>query len=321
MSEVPPGRPSRLLVVVADDFGIGVETSRGIIDAARDGPVTGTSALVVAEACEASLPLLDGAPDLELGLHVALTGGFRPIQATRASGLVGRDGRFGSLATLCAACLTGRVSRAALRDEIAAQAERLRRLADRPPVYFDGHHHAHELPVIRDVVAELAQAGVLPAVTRVTPEPEGIRRRLTGDRLRRRILDALGRRAASHFARYALRTNDTLFGTFVDPARAVTGGFPWAAHLSHLPEAGVVEWMVHPGRPDPTLRGIDPYIEGRVAEWRALTAPEHRAAWAGLPWPRVGKASLRVGEGGGPSSRPGTGPVPSGGAAPDRRIG
>lgn len=290
---VPPGRPSRLLVVVADDFGLGVETSRGIIDAARDGPVTGTSTLVVAEACEASLPLLDNAPGLELGLHVALTGGFRPVMATHASGFVGRDGRFGALAALFVACLTRRVSRAALREEIAGQAERLCRLAGRPPVYFDGHHHAHELPVIREVVAELAQEGILPAVTRVTPEPESIRRSVPGDRFRRRVLDALGHRTASVFARHALRFNDALFGTFVDPGRVDAREFPWAVHLSHLPDAGVVEWMVHPGRPDPTLRGLDPYVDGRVVEWRALTAPEHRAAWAGLSWPRGGKAGLR----------------------------
>jgi predicted glycoside hydrolase/deacetylase ChbG (UPF0249 family) len=288
---VPSGRPARLLIVVADDFGIGVETSRGIIDAARDGPVTSTSALAVAEACEASLPLLEGAPGLELGLHVALTGGFRPVTATRASGFVGPDGRLGTLTALFVACLGRRVSRAALRDEIGAQAERLRRFAGRPPVYFDGHHHVHELPVVREVVAELAAEGVLPAVTRVTAEPAGVRRSVPGDRFRRQILDAMGRRAASLFARRALPANDALFGTFVDPGRVA--GFPWAAHLSHLPAAGVIEWMVHPGRPDPTLRGLDPYVEGRVVEWRALTAPEYRAAWAGLPWPRGGKARLR----------------------------
>jgi hypothetical protein len=51
--------------------------------------------------------------------------------------------------------------------------------------------------------------------------------------------------------------------------------------------------MVHPGRPDPALRGVDGYVEGRVAEWRALTAPEHRAMWERLPWPRGGKSRLR----------------------------
>jgi predicted glycoside hydrolase/deacetylase ChbG (UPF0249 family) len=278
-------------VVAADDFGIGVDTSRGIVDAALRGPVTCTSALAVADACQASLPLLDEAPGLELGLHVALTGGFRPLAATRASGLVGRDGRLGGLPALFLGCLAGRVSRAAVRDEIAAQVERLRRMAGRAPVYFDGHHHVHEFPLVREVVVELVRERVLPGVTRVTVEPPALRRRAPGARARRAVLDQLGRRARALFAAHGLPANDTLFGTV--GRRELAAGFPWAAHLAHLPAGGVVEWMVHPGRPDPTLRGVDPYVEERVAEWRALTAPEHRAAWAGLPWPRGGKARLR----------------------------
>jgi len=253
--------------------------------------VTCASALAVAGACEASLPLLDDAPGLELGLHVALTGRFRPLAATRASGFVGRDGRFGDLGRLLLGCLARTVSRAALRDEIGAQAERLRRMARRPLIYFDGHHHVHELPVVREVVVELAREGVLPGITRVTVEPPGVRRMARGERLRRRVVDRLGRRARPLFAAHGLHANDTLFGTL--GRQVATAGFPWAVHLAHLPDGGVVEWMVHPGRPDPALRGVDGYVEGRVAEWRALTAPEHRAMWERLPWPRGGKSRLR----------------------------
>ena len=291
MSEAPPLRPARLLIVTADDFGIGLETSRGIVDAARRGPVTCASALAVADACEASLPLLDDAPEIELGLHVALTGRFRPLAATRASGFVGREGRFGNPGSLLLGCLARTVSRAALQDEIGAQAERLRRMARRPLVYFDGHHHVHELPVVREVAAELAGQGVLPANTRVTVEPPGVRRMAGGERLRRAVIDRLGCQARPVFAAHGLRANDTLFGTL--GRQAPSAGFPWAVHLAHLPDGGVVEWMVHPGRPDPALRGVDGYVEGRVVEWRALTAPQHRAMWERLPWPRGGKSRLR----------------------------
>jgi predicted glycoside hydrolase/deacetylase ChbG (UPF0249 family) len=283
-------KPTRLLVVTADDFGIGLETSRGIVDAARAGPVTATSALVVADACEASLPLLEEVPGLELGLHVALTGRFRPLVATPASGFVGRDGRFGDLGSLFLGCLARRVSRAALRDEIAAQVDRLRRMGERPLVHFDGHHHVHELPLVREVVVELSGEGVLPRLTRVTTEPAGMRRLIPGERLRRTVVDWLGRQAGALFATNGLRANDTAFGTL---RPAASGGFPWAQHLASLPDGGVVEWMVHPGRPDPTLCGVDSYVGARVTEWRALTAPEHRAQWERLPWPRVGKSELR----------------------------
>src|SRR5437588_127944 len=45
-SERGRNRPVRCLVVVADDFGIGPATSRGILDLAAKGLVTGTVLLV-----------------------------------------------------------------------------------------------------------------------------------------------------------------------------------------------------------------------------------------------------------------------------------
>jgi predicted glycoside hydrolase/deacetylase ChbG (UPF0249 family) len=184
------------------------------------------------------------------------------------------------------------VSSTAVAEEVEAQVERFRRLTGRSPAHFDGHHHVHEWPVIRDVVARLAADDVLPRITRVTMEPDGVRRRVPGDRVRRRILDGLGRKAREVFRTAGLTTNDSLFGLLV-PARP-TPGFPWTAHLAQLPADGVVEWMVHPGLPDPSLRAIDSYVEGRVVEWQALTAPEHRALWDGLGWPRSGKSVLKA---------------------------
>jgi predicted glycoside hydrolase/deacetylase ChbG (UPF0249 family) len=282
----------RLLVVTADDFGIGVATSQGIAEAAGLGPVTATSALAVAPAFEASLPLLAQAPAMEIGLHVALTGRFRPLVATPASGFVERDGHFGTPGRLLLACLSRRVSSAALADEIEAQVERFRRLIGRSPAHFDGHHHVHEWPAIRDVVARLAADDVLPRITRVTIEPDGVRRRVPGDRVRRWILDGLGRKAREVFRAAGLAINDSMFGPLM-PSRP-DPGFPWAAYLAQLPAEGAVEWVVHPGRPDPTLRAIDWYAEGRVVEWQALTAPEHRVLWEGLGRTRSGKSALQV---------------------------
>ena len=93
--------------------------------------------------------------------------------------------------------------------------------------------------------------------------------------------------------RRGLAANDFLFGLLLPPR--ADDGFPWAPHLAQLPAEGaasVVEWMVHQGRPDPALPALDEYVDGRVAEWRALTAPEHRALWALPGWTRTGKSTL-----------------------------
>src|SRR5687767_6454773 len=85
------------LIVTADDFGIGLETSRGIIRAHLDGPVTSASLMTVtADHAARSVPLLAEAPRLEVGLHLVLSGSCRPLAATtrRASKLLTRAGTF-----------------------------------------------------------------------------------------------------------------------------------------------------------------------------------------------------------------------------------
>src|ERR1035438_4244460 len=99
--QTPPlPQPPQALVITADDFGIGVATSRGIVGAHLRGTVTATSLMTVTgDHAAASVALLAESPRLEVGLHLVLTGaGHGPLAAGRAAGLGGGDGRFGSLA-------------------------------------------------------------------------------------------------------------------------------------------------------------------------------------------------------------------------------
>jgi predicted glycoside hydrolase/deacetylase ChbG (UPF0249 family) len=52
--------------------------------------------------------------------------------------------------------------------------------------------------------------------------------------------------------------------------------------LQRLPDFGVVEWVVHPGLPDETLRGRDSYSVQRWAELRSLIDPAHALQWQRL---------------------------------------
>ena len=67
-------RPARSLVIMADDFGIGPETSRGILDLAVEGRVTATVLLVNSPHAESAVAAWDraGRP-VELGWHPCLT--------------------------------------------------------------------------------------------------------------------------------------------------------------------------------------------------------------------------------------------------------
>jgi predicted glycoside hydrolase/deacetylase ChbG (UPF0249 family) len=270
------------LVVTADDFGLGPATSQGIIRAHLDGPVTAASMMVVAgDRSEASAPLLAQAPRLEVGLHLVLTGrGEEPIRARRSSGLVGRDGHFLPLTRLLAAALFGRLSRVAVRDEIAQQAERFVALVGRPPAYVDGHHHAHELPVVREAVIDLMDAGLLPRVTRTTRLLPGTARARPATLLRQAVAHSLGSAAGKDFKAAGVWSNDSFFGMLDEADWAEP--FPWLADLRRLPclpPGCIVEWVVHPGLPDDSWIGRDPYVRRRPMELAALTDPAYRAFW------------------------------------------
>src|SRR5258708_4240444 len=114
----------RSLVVVADDFGIGPGTSRGILDLAGRGKVTATVLLVNSPHAEHAVGEWHraGGPDcVELGWHACLTLDRPVLQPSRVPSLVGVDGSFLSLARFAGRLALGRVRRAEVLAELRAQ--------------------------------------------------------------------------------------------------------------------------------------------------------------------------------------------------------
>jgi predicted glycoside hydrolase/deacetylase ChbG (UPF0249 family) len=260
------------LVVTADDFGIGVQTSRGIIQAHLKGPVTATSVMVITgKHVEESIPLLAEAPNLDVGLHLVLTRcGHRPLVAKQSSGLTDREGEFLTNRKLWGRAMLGRIHSAAVAEEIVAQAELFEKLVGKRPAFVDGHHHAHQLPGIRQALVGVTRTiRILPPVSRVTVEPPEIWKNVGGARLRRRAANYVGKRAAAAFSAGKVRANDFYFGMLSEDD--VKKAFPWEGYLANLPKEGVVEWVVHPGMSDPTLPLRDGYQIERTLELEALT--------------------------------------------------
>jgi chitin disaccharide deacetylase len=280
-SPLEADRPT--VICTADDFGIGLETSRGIVSAHLQGPVTCTSVMTTRpDALAASTQLLAECPRLELGLHfVCSGGGNRPLVATRASGFVGRDGAFLGLATLWGRVLAGRVDSAAAEDEMAAQTAVFVGAIGRPPAYVDGHHHAHQLGPMAKALVRLVAKGALPPRSRLTRE-EG---KGVGPGLKRRIARRWAAGAGPLFAAQGVAVNDHFFGMLI--STDLLRGNPWGRQIDavrKLPASAgrVVEWVVHPGEPDESLRGVDPYVEGRPLELNALIGGQQTGLWDGL---------------------------------------
>ncbi len=292
MTSPPPFR----LIVTADDFGFGRKVSQGIVRAHVDGPVTATSVMTVTgEGLAASVELLGAAPGLELGLHLVFTGGLAPLTKLDGSGMVDRAGRFWSNGRLWLAAWAGWIDGRAVYGEIVAQAEAFGKAIGRAPAYVDAHHHAHQLPIVREALLAAMADGVLPAVSRVTVENRGVARGVGRLRLKRKAAAMLGAGARKRFHGAGVWANDSYFGMLSDGDLAE--GFPWRRQLEAVERSGVVEWVVHPGELDETLIGRDGYVSQRVAELAALTRGDQREQWEGLRPFLTTKSKLKAGVG------------------------
>ena len=148
------------------------------------------------------------------------------------------------------------------------------------PAYVDSHHHAHQLPIVRDALLDVIGHDLLPAISRVTIDPPALWRRVGSARIKRLAANVMGRRTAKQFADKWVWANPYFIGML--SKRDLRRPFPWAKLLANLPRQGVVEWIVHPGQDDPTLTGRDGYIAERALEWKALTDASQRPAWESL---------------------------------------
>jgi predicted glycoside hydrolase/deacetylase ChbG (UPF0249 family) len=164
MSADPAAPKPRRWVVCADDFGL----DRGTIDATlaliRLGRVTATGVLPDAPNLKAAAPDLKAVSDsADIGLHLNLTE------------TVDKSAPKWPLPWLCAAAMLRALPRWRVRDRIERQLDYFADAFGRMPDFIDGHHHVHQLPIVRDVLidcVQLREPKVLPWL-RICLPPQG----------------------------------------------------------------------------------------------------------------------------------------------------
>jgi predicted glycoside hydrolase/deacetylase ChbG (UPF0249 family) len=143
-------RPTHL-IVNADDFGLSLQTNRGIALAHEHGIVTSASLMVRAPAVEDAVAYARAHPTLDLGLHVDLGewcwdgASWQPLYQ-----------------------VVEHEDAETLASEVRRQLESFLRLCGKPPTHIDSHQHVHRNGPARDAVLAAAERFAIP-VRHFTP--------------------------------------------------------------------------------------------------------------------------------------------------------
>jgi predicted glycoside hydrolase/deacetylase ChbG (UPF0249 family) len=243
----------RRIWLCADDYGISPAVDDGIRQLISRGRLNATSVMTAsphfdADEVAALDTLNSGKTRAALGLHVTLTGRFKPMSEGFAPL---RDGYFLPNTQLTRLAMARRLQPELLTIEIATQLRAFVDAFGRLPDFVDGHQHVQLLPQVRDaflrVVAEIAPNAWVRQCGRVG--------RAVGLRDPKALaIDVLNLGFRRQAERLGVATNPAFAGAYSFRADADFAGiFP--RFLKGLPDGGLI--MCHPGFVDDALKSLD----------------------------------------------------------------
>ncbi|MBP2290425.1 ChbG/HpnK family deacetylase [Azospirillum rugosum] len=258
------------VLLCADDYGLSPGVNEAIRDLIAAGRLTATSVMSLCPHwAEGAAPLKALSDKADVGLHFTLTDQppLGPMPKLAPEGTLPPLGRLMRLA------YTGGLDTAEIRDELARQIAAFTAAWGGPPAYIDGHQHVHQLPTVRDAVAD-ALAAMPGAYVRLCGEP-------SADILRRGVavpktllIGGLGGGLARIARARGIPANDSFRGVY-DFSGRVPFGTLMERFLDRPRRRTLV--MVHPGIPDAALRRADPLVDQRKVEHDYLKGPEFAA--------------------------------------------
>jgi len=266
----------RHIWLCADDYGISRTVNAAIRELIAHRRLNATSVMTAAphfdaEEAAALDALNSGVTRAAIGLHVTLTGPFKPLsEGFKPLG----HGHFLPLNKMMRAAVTRRLNSERLTIEVATQVEAFVMAFGRPPDFIDGHQHVHLFPQVRDAVLKVAREAAPDAWIRQCGRPRAAGRRKSRKEL---VLDVL----SLGFRRKARRR-----GVAVNPAFAGAYDFHdepdfakvFPRFLAGLPDGGLI--MCHPGFVDTELRRLDPLTDQREREFAYFNSDEFSRALA-----------------------------------------
>jgi len=252
----------RRIWLCADDYGMSPAIDTAICNLIARGRINATSVMVASPNLsqdKAAALLAAATARAAIGLHVTLTGPFRPLTAGFTPL---RHGAFLPLEAMAARALIRSLTPTLLDAEIGAQFAAFHAAFGRTPDFVDGHQHIHVFPQIREAMLRAVKQNAPQAWLRQCGRPAAARKGLADPK--GLILDALSGKLRRVAVQFGVRTNPAFAGTYAFEADADYAKlFP--GFLDALPDGGLV--MCHPGKVDDALRRLDPVTDLREREY------------------------------------------------------
>ena len=258
------------LIVNADDFGRHELINRAVERAFNEGCLRSATLMAGGAAFDDAVDLAQRYPRLGVGIHFTLANGNPVLPPDEIPSLVTEEGTFyGDYITFLKRYVSGKVSLAEVRSELAAQLEKISRTGLKL-THFDSHQHLHHVPGITEIVLDLAEASNIRAM-RVANAPlfEG------GQGSLGQIIGRLGLKSLAKLAAHSGHKRG--FATPEHFAGIVAGGSISELFMLDLIENmrdGTTEIMLHPGTDNDILQGFCHWEHDYEAELAAVTSPK-----------------------------------------------
>jgi predicted glycoside hydrolase/deacetylase ChbG (UPF0249 family) len=277
------------VALCADDYGISPGVDDGILALAEHGRITAFSCMTASprwqQAATRLAPLFG---KCDIGLHLTLT----QLAPLGAMPKLAPDGRFPQMGKLYLDALMGRLDVDEIVAEVGRQIDAFSAATGRAPDFLDGHHHVHQLPVVRTIVAETwRRRGLHGWIRNTATSPRQIIARGVA-MPRAAVLAIFGDGARRTWKALGIATNADFSGVrnFDEPP-------PFGALMQRYlknARSGLLV-MCHPGTPDEELGRIDHVTAPRAEELRYLSSDEFSAdlAAAGCELVRLSALAAR----------------------------
>ena len=244
------------IIVNADDFGRHELINRAVERAFNSGCLKSATLMAGGAAFEDAVKVAKKFSGLGVGIHFTLANGNPVLPPKEIPSLVTEEEIFhGDYIKFLKRYLSGKISLAEVRSELAAQLEKILN-AGLTLTHFDSHQHLHHVPGIIEITLDLAKAAGINSM------------RVADTKLFDGELDNMGK----FFGRLGLGSLAKFAAYLAHAGESVSENF--LVKLIENMREGTTEVMLHPGTDNKILRDFCQWEHDFEEELAAVTSPK-----------------------------------------------